>query len=124
MRLLAAGMSVTAMFARPCQHSPAAPLTLTDAGAGSDWLARLVATLGAAYPHATIKADTHASGGLSAKTLIACPAEKLCASSRLDRLCPDLLILDFALGLGFPSTIKSVELLLRLRRNEASPPSY
>ena len=100
---------------------PAAPLT--DAGVSkANWLARLVATLGAAYPHATIKADTHAAGGLAAKTLTSCPDDKLCASSRLDRLCPDLLILDFALGLGFPSTLTSVELLLRFatKRNIAS----
>lgn len=111
-RVMAVGMSVTSMFAGPSQHSPAAPIKGTPPG-GTNWLARLVATLAIANPSVTIKADTHASGGLSALSLAPCPADAICSSTRLDRQCPDLLVLDFALGLGFPSTLKSVEVLLR-----------
>ena len=68
-RVMAVGMSVTSMFAGPSQHSPAAPIKGTPPG-GTNWLARLVATLAIANPSVTIKADTHASGGLSAPSTL------------------------------------------------------
>jgi hypothetical protein len=103
-RLLAVGMSVTAMFARACEHSPEKPFLGTSTKS-TNWLARLVATLARRYPGATVKAATHAAGGMSALSLTHCPGDSLCAT-RLGG-CPDLMILDFALGLGFPSTIKA-----------------